>query len=101
MPTGPSGARLSTGTMISAQPELKVPITPIRLLFCAYACAFEEHFSDAHAPSCAVASSHDWKPILYLPALKLCCLRMNLIASVICTVCARPEPCSGRSDAMT
>src|SRR5438093_243061 len=28
MPTGPSGARFSTGMMISAQPELNVPITP-------------------------------------------------------------------------
>ena len=35
MPTGPSGARFSTGMMISAHPELNVPITPIRLLSCA------------------------------------------------------------------
>jgi hypothetical protein len=60
MPTGPSGARFSTGMMISAQPELNVPIKPIRVLFWAYALAFAEHFSDAHLPCWAVESSHDW-----------------------------------------
>jgi hypothetical protein len=60
IPTGPSAARLRTGMMISAQPELNVPITPMRFLFCAYALALAEHFSDAHFPACAVASSHDW-----------------------------------------
>ena len=57
---GPSGARFMIGISISAQPELNVPMTPITLLSFAYAFAFAEHFSDAHFPACAVASSHDW-----------------------------------------
>ena len=58
--TGPPGARFRIGMMISAQPELNVPMTPITLLFCAYAFAFAEHFAESHLPACAVASSHDW-----------------------------------------
>ena len=46
--------------MISAQPELNVPSTPITSLFRAYALPFAEHFAESHLPACAVASSHDW-----------------------------------------
>src|SRR3954451_4004967 len=35
----------------------------------------------------------------YLPAFQPCWLKMNLIARVICSVCVRPEPSRGRSDA--
>src|SRR5438046_2674009 len=59
MPTGPSGARFSTGMMISAHPELNVPLTPLRLLSCAYTCAFAQHcqqWPSAHYPS-SVAST--------------------------------------------
>ena len=57
---GPGFARLSTGTMIFAHPELNVPTTPITLLFPAYARAFAAHLAESHAPACAVESSHDW-----------------------------------------
>ena len=60
----PSGAWLTTGMMIAAQPELKVPMMPITLSFAAYALPFEEHLPESHLPACAVASSHDWKPML-------------------------------------
>ena len=46
--------------MISAQPELKVPRTPITDLFCAYAFAFAEHLPESHLPACAVESSQLW-----------------------------------------
>jgi hypothetical protein len=38
--------------------------------------------------------------MLYEPALKLCCFRMNFMAFVISIVCVRLEPWSGRSEAM-
>ena len=59
----PSGAWLSTGMMIAAHPELKVPMTPMTLSFAAYEFAFCEHLPESHLPACAVASSHAWKPI--------------------------------------
>ena len=46
--------------MISAQPELNVPMTPMTSLLRAYAFAFVEHLAESHLPACAVASSHDW-----------------------------------------
>ncbi len=46
--------------MISAQPELNVPITPITLLLRTYALAFVEHLPESHFPACAVESSQDW-----------------------------------------
>ena len=58
--TLPLAAPLRIGSSTSVQPELNVPITPITLLFDAYAFAFAEHFSDAHLPAWAVASSQDW-----------------------------------------
>ncbi len=60
IPTGPPGARFSTGITISAQPELNVPMTPTTLLLLAYAFAFDEHLAESHLPACAVASSQDW-----------------------------------------
>jgi hypothetical protein len=60
----PSDAWFSTGMMIAAHPELNVPTTPITLSFAAYALAFDEHLPESHLPACAVASSHDWKPML-------------------------------------
>ena len=99
MPIGPGLARFRIGMMISAQPELNVPITPITLLLPTYAFAFVEHLPESHFPACAVESSQDWKPTVYLPALKFCCLKMNLIAFTICSVCVRPDPWSGRSEA--
>jgi hypothetical protein len=60
IPTGPFGARFRIGMMISAQPELNVPITPIRSLFRAYALPFAEHFAESHLPACAVESSQSW-----------------------------------------
>jgi len=60
IPTGPLAARFKTGTMISAQPELNVPITPPTLWSDAYACAFAEHLPESHLPACAVASSQLW-----------------------------------------
>ena len=56
----PSGAWLTTGMMIPAQPELKVPMTPSTLSFAAYALAFWLHLPESHLPACAVASSQDW-----------------------------------------
>jgi hypothetical protein len=69
IPTGPLGARLSVGITISAQPELNVPMTPITLLFWAYAFAFCEHLPESHLPACAVESSQDWYATVYFPAL--------------------------------
>ena len=46
--------------MISAQPELNVPITPITLLLLAYELALVEHLPESHFPACAVESSQDW-----------------------------------------
>ena len=60
----PSGAWLTTGMMIPAQPELKVPMMPSTLSFAAYAFAFCEHLPESHLPAWAVASSHAWKPML-------------------------------------
>jgi hypothetical protein len=51
IPTGPPGARFRIGTMISAQPELNVPITPITSLLRAYALPFAEHFAESHLPA--------------------------------------------------
>ena len=56
----PSGAWLTTGMMIPAQPELKVPMMPTTLSFAAYAFAFCEHLPESHLPAWAVASSQDW-----------------------------------------
>ncbi len=39
-------------------------MTPSTLSLAAYAFAFVEHLPESHLPACAVASSHDWKPIL-------------------------------------
>src|SRR6266545_1662517 len=96
---GPGFARFSTGMMIFAQPELNVPTTPITLVLLEYVRAFEAHFAESQPPVWAVESSHDWKPIWYWPAVKFRCLSAYLIASTISPVCARPAPCSGRSDA--
>ncbi len=38
---------------------------------------------------------------MYLPAFQPCDAKMNLIARVIWVVCVRPEPCSGRSEAIS
>ena len=57
---GPFAARLSTGTMISAQPELNVPITPTTLRVLRVAFAFAEHLPESHLPAWAVASSQLW-----------------------------------------
>ena len=69
----PSDAWFSTGMMIAAHPELNVPMTPITLSFAAYALAFVLHLPESHLPAWAVASSHDWKPILWSPALNPAC----------------------------
>ncbi len=37
----------------------------------------------------------------YLPAFHACCVKMNLIARVIWDVWVRPDPCSGRSEAIS
>jgi hypothetical protein len=50
--------------MIAAQPELKVPMTATTASFAEYAFPFCEHFAESHFAACAVASSHDWKPML-------------------------------------
>ena len=60
IPIGPFGALFRIGMMISAQPELNVPITAITLLFWAYALPFCEHLPETHLPACAVESSQDW-----------------------------------------
>ena len=60
----PSGAWFRTGISIAAQPELNVPMTPMTPSLAAYAFAFAEHLAESHFPACAVASSHDWKPML-------------------------------------
>ena len=70
----PPGAWFSTGISIAAQPELNVPITPIKLLSDAYAWAFALHFVGSHFASWAVASLHAWNAILYLPAFQSCWL---------------------------
>ena len=46
--------------MISAQPELNVPMTPMTSLFEAYAFPFCEHLAESHLPACAVESSQSW-----------------------------------------
>ena len=74
-------------------------MTPIRLLLAAYACAFALHLVGSHFASCAEASLHAWKAMLYLPAFQLCCCRTYAIALFICTVCSREPPISGRSEA--
>ena len=60
MAIGPFGARLRIGISISAAPELKVPITPTTLEFCAYAFAFADALPESHLPACAVESSQLW-----------------------------------------
>ena len=45
---------------ISAAPELKVPMTPTTLEFCAYAFAFADALPESHLPACAVESSQLW-----------------------------------------
>ena len=60
MPIGPPDTRFRIGMMISAQPELNVPMTPITFVLLAYAWPFAEHLPESHFPACAVESSHDW-----------------------------------------
>ena len=55
-----SGTRLRIGTMIFAQPELNVPMTPITDRFEAYKRPFVAHFAVSQPPVCAVESSQDW-----------------------------------------
>ena len=62
--SGPSGARFATGISSFAQPELKVPTTPMTLSLFAYERAFDEHFAESQLPACAVESSQDWNPIV-------------------------------------
>ena len=47
----PPSAWLSSGMMISAQPELNVPIRPIMLSLPAYACPFSLHLPESQAPA--------------------------------------------------
>src|SRR5512140_3598982 len=58
--TMPRCTRLRIGTMIFAQPELNVPITPMTDLFDAYRRAFVAHLPVSQPPVCAVESSQDW-----------------------------------------
>ena len=57
--SGPGFTRLSTGTSILAQLELKVPTTPITERLLAYRRALVAHFAESQPPVCAVESSHD------------------------------------------
>src|SRR5712692_4060225 len=99
--SGPPGARLASGTISLEQPELNVPSTPSSDLLAAYALPFDVHLAASHAAACAVESSQAWYPIVYLPALKWYCLsRTYWIALPMARFCARPAPCSGRSEAI-
>src|SRR5436190_8368077 len=88
--------------MISfAQPELNVPRTATNDLSDEYALPFDVHFAASHAPVWAVESSQPWYPTVNLPALKWNCLsRTYWIAFCMSMFCARPAPCSGRSEAI-
>src|SRR6266550_3837907 len=90
-----------TGISIAAQPELKVPITPIKLAFCAYACAFRLHLSGSHFDACAVESSHTCSPTLWSPAFQFCWSSRYRAAATIWSVCVRELPCIGKSVAIS
>ena len=60
IPSGPPGARFASGTMSFAQPELKVPRTPITEVSDAYALPFDVHFPASQPPVSAVESSQPW-----------------------------------------
>ena len=86
--------------MISEQPELNVPTTPMTSLSLAYELAFCEHLAESHLPACAVESSQSWKPTVYAPAFQPAPLRMNCSACTIWFDCDRCAPWRGRSEAM-
>src|SRR5712671_4125938 len=97
----PPGARLRTGAMISAQPELKVPIRPKKFLTVLYPLALLVHVCESHDPLAAVESSHDAYVIVLSPILKFICFSSRRMAATICTASGRSEPCRGRSLAIT
>jgi len=101
VPSGPPGARLSTGSADWAQYDEGAPSVPITLGSRAIARAFAAHFSGAgYAGPDGGVPSQTWKPIPYGPARNARCSSTSVIAPRIDLLRKLAGPCRLRSAAI-